>query len=121
MDLGRAVFQRVFHVNDGGQLGDVDVQSLSRVARLLKRLSHDDGDLVAHVADLAHAQHAGHGFRRRRVDAVDRAMGHVRAHEIGVALVLQVDVVCVFAASRQEPQVFAPLRACADTAIFRHV
>ena len=67
------------------------------------------------------AHHARHLFCRGSVDTVDPPMRHVRAQEMDIGLPVNVDVVGVVSCSGQEPQVFAPLGAGADTMIFRHI
>ena len=64
--------------------------------------------------------HARHSLGIPGVDLADLAMRHLAADELGIELPANVDVVSVAALSGQEPHIFAPLGAGADTAVFRH-
>jgi hypothetical protein len=53
-----------------------------------------------------HGQHAGLGQRRRRVDSLDRGVRVRRAHEIGVGLSRDIDVVGVAALAGDIANIF---------------
>eukprot|EP00043_Microstomoeca_roanoka_P002426 m.38320 g.38320 ORF g.38320 m.38320 type:complete len:1021 (-) comp11478_c0_seq1:708-3770(-) len=53
MHLGRALGQRGLHVDDGGQVLDIELDRLGGVTRLFQRLGDDHGDGIADMAHLA--------------------------------------------------------------------
>jgi hypothetical protein len=59
-------------------------------------------------------QHARHGFRRRGVDATDRAMGVTAPHHHGVGLARQIHVVGVAPLPLQKLRVLDPQHRLAD-------
>ncbi len=88
---GHAAGRRVGHQHHGGQRVVVHLHQLGRVARLLQRLGHDHGDLVAHVAHgvqrqdgmrrLLHGLAVGAGDQPAAGQAVDLVGRHVGARE----------------------------------------
>jgi hypothetical protein len=64
-----------------------------------------------------HVNHARHLFSFCGVDRLDRGMGMGAAHEIGIGLVLEVDVVGVLALAGNEPLVFLAQHARANSGV----
>ena len=72
--------QRLFHVDDGGQLFDIDLDGFRGIARLGFGLCDNGGIGVADVADLAMGENRALGLLHRfAVTAVDEPTGGVAA------------------------------------------
>ena len=65
-------------------------------------------------------QNARHGRCVCDIEVGDLTMCHFRTQEVGKGLTVHVDVVGVVANASQKPDVFAPLAAGADAAVFGH-
>ena len=99
-----------------------------RVCRFLHRLTVPVGDQPTawqpsdpfEVRTGEDLQDTGHRRRRRSVNSLQVAVGNLRPKEMDMSLSVNVHVVGVLSVSRQEPNILAALRACANTKILWH-
>jgi hypothetical protein len=127
--LGRGLGRRDHH---GDRIADVADLALGE--RGVRRLDHGRAVLVldqpaarqpaepvgGDVVAGEHSDHAGGGLGGGGVDLLDLGVRVHRAHEHGVGLVRQDNVVDVVALAEQEPTIFLALDGCADALVGRH-